>query len=166
MKDARWLPVIGTFNLGLAVASVFGFARWFAPRLALSLTPFFLFRLSLAALAVATGTGLWMRRDWARRWSIVLWAVAMTLGIPVAVLGGIRFGVTGVIAALVVAVGTPMLVISYLSQPNAKLAVGAADTNNTGRRTIAFVVAGMSAGLVVIALLVNELMKAIGQGLR
>jgi hypothetical protein len=67
---------------------------------------------------------------------------------------------------LVIAVAGPMLVISYLSHPNAKRAVGATDADSSGKKTIAFVVAGMSAGLVIMVLLANELMKAIGRGLR
>ena len=107
-----------------------------------------------------------MRQDWARRWSIVLWAVAMTFAIPVAVLGGFRLGVAGVLAGLVIAVALPMLVISHLSQPSVKVAVGAPNATYTGRKTVGFVVAGVGAGLVVMALLALELVKAIGRGLR
>ncbi len=165
MKDARWLPGIALLNVAVAAGFLLGFARWFAPG-GLRLTPFFLFRLSVAALAIDTAIGLFMRKDWARRWSIVLWAIAMTFAIPVAIFGGIRFAVAGVMVGLTIAVGVPMLVISYLSQPRVKLALGAEDATYTGKKTIGFVLAGMGAGLLVILLVVNELMKAIGRGLR
>ncbi len=165
MKNGRWLPLIAALNICVGAAFVFGFARWFGD-IGLRVTPFLLFRIVVAVLGVVTALGLWMRRDWGRRWSIVLWAVAMTFAIPIAVLGGIRFAVAGVLVGLVLAVGMPMLVISHLSQSGVKLAVEAADASYTGGRTIGFVVAGVGAGLVVIGLVLNAIMKAVGTGIR
>lgn len=165
MKNGRWLPLIAVLNLCIGPAFVFGFERWFGD-VGLRVTPFLLFRIVVAVLGIVTALGLWMRRDWGRRWSIVLWAVAMTFAIPIAVFGGIRFGVAGVLVGLVIAVALPMLVISHLSRSSVKLAVDAADASYTGGKTIGFVVAGVGAGLVVIALVLNAIMKAIGAGLR
>ena len=165
MKNGRWLPLIAVLNVCIGAAFVFGFARrfWLVP---LRLTPILLFRILVAVLGIVTALGLWMRQDWGRRWSIVLWALAMTFAIPIAVFGGIRFAVAGVLVGLVIAVGLPMLVISHLSQSGVKLAVAAADTSYTGGKTIGFVVAGVAAGLVLLSLLLNAFIRAIGSGLR
>src|SRR3954469_8102116 len=114
MKESRWLAVVAVLNV--CVAGV----------LVVSIPLFLITRLLLAAAALVIAIGLWSKNDWARRSTIVLWTAYMAIAVPVAVLGGFRrFGVAGGIVALIVAIGLPVLIVLYLSQPEIKQSVGA-----------------------------------------
>lgn len=166
MKNARWIPVIAVLNLCIAAAFILGLGRWFGPG-PQRVSPFFLFTMAVAALGVATAVGLWLRQDWARRWTIVLWTICMVLAVPMGMVVGFRqFGVAGAVMALTLTIGLPVLVASYLSKPEIKLALGCSAPTDSGRRTLTYMLGGFAAGLVVIVWMAMEMLKAIGRGLR
>ena len=118
-------------------------------------------------MAVGTAIGLWMRRNWARQFTIVLWAICMALAVPIVIFAGFnRFGVPGVIFGLVVAIGFPALIVIFLSQPQTRQAVGVTEAGYSARKTLGVVMAMVMMALAGMAFVAYEVLGAIGRGIR